>query len=167
MRLDTTDSSLAATVRFYGGKFCYFRFQSVTNLHRDICALSRHIRPHPCTWRQSRKTANLPVGLKATLRAPSPCSRLHCSTAGCAVFFALHQFAGAWRMQCAFLIDMFPRWTLTLLASIALTACGGGGSGDSSPSIPPSIDRPTPQPPGTETPDQPGTPGVSLPKSSP
>lgn len=70
-------------------------------------------------------------------------------------------------MQCAFLIDMFPRWTLTLLASIALTACGGGGSGDSSPSIPPSIDRPTPQPPGTETPDQPGTPGVTPPEVKP
>ncbi|MDR2297425.1 MAG: ImpA family metalloprotease [Comamonas sp.] len=55
---------------------------------------------------------------------------------------------------------MFLRWTLTLLASIALTACGGGGSGDSAPSTPPSIDRPTPQPPGTETPEQPGTPGV-------
>lgn len=51
---------------------------------------------------------------------------------------------------------MFPRWTLTLLASLALTACGGG-SGDSSPSTPPV----------TETPVQPGTPGVTPPEVAP
>lgn len=52
---------------------------------------------------------------------------------------------------------MFPRWTLTLLASLALTACGGGGSGDSSSATPP----------GTETPSQPGTPGVTPPEVAP
>jgi len=52
---------------------------------------------------------------------------------------------------------MFPRWTLTLLASLALTACGGGGSGDTSPATPP----------GTETPAQPGTPGVPPPDVAP
>lgn len=52
---------------------------------------------------------------------------------------------------------MFARWTLTLLASLALTACGGGGSGDSSPSTPP----------GTETPVQPGTPGAKPPEVAP
>ena len=48
---------------------------------------------------------------------------------------------------------MLPRWTLTLLASLALTACGGGGnndSGGSKPSTPPPVEQPTP--PGIESP---------------
>ncbi len=77
---------------------------------------------------------------------------------------------------------MLSRWTLTLLASLALTACGGGGnndSGGSKPSTPPPVEQPTPPdtvPPPTSPPDaeQPGTeppvvrpPDTDLPETQP
>ena len=84
---------------------------------------------------------------------------------------------------------MLSRWTLTLLASLALTACGGGGggnndSGGSKPSTPPPVEQPTPpgiESPGTEPPEttppdaeKPGTeppvvrpPDVELPEQPP
>lgn len=59
---------------------------------------------------------------------------------------------------------MFQRWSLTLLASLALTACGGGG--DDTPSIaPPQIEQPQPNPPGVNLPTI--TPPVTPPSVTP
>ena len=84
-------------------------------------------------------------------------------------------------MQCILRFFMFPRWTLTLLASLALTACGGGGNDNTgtAPSTPPQVEQPvtpdTDQPNTTPSePEQPGTeppvvrpPETDLPETQP